>query len=99
LKIGRKNKESKKPIDKKKKECKPIDTIVLSDDEVDQVDQNKDDDEEEVTLATVNQKIDYFNGRVCYLSGYGTTLGPTIFVEKSSLSVVSRINQFTTTFD
>jgi len=34
-----------------------------------------------------------------YLSGYGTTPGPTTSVGKSHLGVVSRNNQFKTTLD
>lgn len=54
-------------IEKKKKESKKsIDTVVIPDaDEVNQVDQNSD-DEEVVTLVTVNKKIDDLNRRVIY---------------------------------
>ena len=51
------------------------------------------------TCITGSTKFPKFSTTSEYLSGYGTTPGPTIFVGKSRLGVVSRNNQFKTTLD
>jgi len=51
------------------------------------------------TCISGSTKFPKFSTTSEYLSGYGTTPGPTIFVAKSRLGVVSRNNQFKTTLD
>ena len=51
------------------------------------------------TCISGSTKFPKFSTTSEYLSGYGTTPGPTSFVGKSRLGVVSRNNQFKTTLD